>query len=354
MLLFVCAVAVGALGARAFFLAPPPRPVPKIDIEEFTNWFDGNGVGAEWTPPSNSEGWPPLEPGATRLHIKVRSSLAGGGDDHYSESGSVSSGASGSGSDGGSSSEEGSSSDSSTGSGSSTDTEGNDAVTTGAGEKGASTKLRDNMRKQKGPAVGRGGEGSGEGEEEGGKGKGKGGIFGSGAPWRRSKTAGAEAAEEAAAEVADNKSNAQTPKKRKRLKEKSRARHEQGGGGEEEGGGAKRRRHRRSANDDSGDEPPASPSASAHGSAAGSPVRGRRAFVSPGRLMLRGLRRAGSPAVDPWRMHRKTLGAVAEHEARTLLVRRARLRAQASASPFLSVSVLVSFVFCECGQGLDA
>jgi len=79
-----------------------------------------------------------------------------------------------------------------------------------------------------------------------------------------------------------------------------------------EGGGAKRRRH-----DDTGG-----------GYVASSPSTRRRGMFSSPRSMLRG--RWRSPAADPWRKHAKTLKAVAEQEARSLLLRRARLRAQAS------------------------
>lgn len=156
----------------------------------------------------------------------------------------------------------------------------------------------------------------------------KAGIFGVGAAWRRSKTTGADAA---ATATASNNRN-QKPSKRKRSSEKQETHREQGGGDEEEGGGGgggKRRRHRRSAgddDDDAGDEPSA----------------------SPGRFTLRGLRRAGSPAVDPWKRHSKTLRAVAEHEARTLLLRRARLRAQVSALPRLRRCWSWSWCCCRC------
>lgn len=153
------------------------------------------------------------------------------------------------------------------------------------------------------------------------------GIFGVGAAWRRSKTTGADAATTA---TASNNRN-QKPSKRKRSSEKQETHREQGGGDEEEGGGGggKRRRHRRSAgddDDDAGDEPSA----------------------SPGRFTLRGLRRAGSPAVNPWKRHSKTLRAVAEHEARTVLLRRARLRAQVSALPRLRRCWSWSWCCCRC------
>lgn len=75
-----------------------------------------------------------------------------------------------------------------------------------------------------------------------------------------------------------------------------------------------------------GDGSLASPS-SANRSAA--ETRARGAPFSPRRLL--GDRWSSSTA-DPWKRHAKTLRAVAEQEARTLLFRRARLRAQVSPS----------------------
>lgn len=310
-------------------------PAPKIDIDEFMNWFTGHDVAAERTPSSSSGGWP-QEP-SRRLRVKVRSNLAGGdaptggieeggedsGDDHSSETGSDGS-TSSSGSDGSGSSSEGSSSDSSAGSGSSTAT-GQDDGATGPDAERAATKQK------KGLAVGE-------------KGRGKpGGLFGVGAPWRRTKTTGANATGPLATKTSTKNST-----KRKQPGEKKGQAEQRGGG--EEGGEAKRRRHRRSAERSTGDESLAPSPPSANGALTTSPLLSTRAFVSPGRLRLRGLRRAGSPAVvDPWRRYGKTLRAVAEHEARTLLLRRARLRAQVSA--FLPSPSLLVFVGRGVGGG---
>lgn len=96
-------------------------------------------------------------------------------------------------------------------------------------------------------------------------------------------------------------------------------------GNSERGESGRKKRHRPSVGgSNTGDDSLASPS-STNRSVAESRARG--APFSPRRLLGE---RWSSSAVDPWKRHAKTLRAVAEQEARTLLLRRARLRAQVS------------------------
>lgn len=311
-------------------------PAPQIETDGFMNWFNGydvRGGAAELSP----GGWP--QETGTRLHVKVRSSLAGGDggggptpevteiieageednvDAHSSEPISNSSSSSGSisGSDSsGSSGSRSSSSGSSATSGSPTVTEGDGA--TGIGAEGVSTKLKDKTRKRK------------KDRAVGGQGAGGGGGFGVVAPWRRTKTTGAEEA------LMANKKHSQKTTKRKRGGEKEEQKQKResdlagvASSGGEDGGEAKRRRRRHgSENNAAADGSLSSPSPATNDGLADGPLGGSSAFVSPGRFLLRGPRRA----VDSWKRHSKTLRAVAEHGARTLLLQRARLRAQVSA-----------------------
>ncbi|CAM9441381.1 unnamed protein product, partial [Ectocarpus sp. 4 AP-2014] len=85
--------------------------------------------------------------------------------------------------------------------------------------------------------------------------------------------------------------------------------------------GAKKRRRPSVGGSNTGDGSLASPSSANHSVAE---ARARGAPFSPRRLL--GDRWSSSTA-DPWKRHAETLRAVAEQEARTLLLRRARLRA---------------------------
>ncbi|CAM9681060.1 unnamed protein product, partial [Ectocarpus fasciculatus] len=114
--------------------------------------------------------------------------------------------------------------------------------------------------------------------------------------------------------------------KRKRWDEKEEEQEEDASKSTDDGDSERRRsgtnKRRRPSVEDSnnGDGSPASPSSTNR-----SITRTRGAPFSPRRLL--GDRWSSSTA-DPWKRHAKTLRAVAEQEARTLMFRRARLRAQ--------------------------
>lgn len=165
-----------------------------------------------------------------------------------------------------------------------------------------------------------------KGDRTAGAGGRGGGIFG----WLRKITAASAAAE------APSK-NEKKEAKRERSDETEQDQEEEGestsmstttatggDGGGDEGEDRTNKRRRRAGDTNAGDGSLASPSSNTK-SALDESSRGRGSFFSPNR-MLRG--RWGSSAVDPWRRHDKTLRVVAEHQARTLLFRRARLRAQ--------------------------
>ncbi|CAM9575821.1 unnamed protein product, partial [Scytosiphon promiscuus] len=172
------------------------------------------------------------------------------------------------------------------------------------------------------------GGGNKEERKKGGGGKGeKQGLFGFRAWFQRAPAAAA-----ATASTADSKKI-----KRKRWDEEDPEQQQQeeadsssttgaAVGGEGGESGAKRRRH---AGD--GSIAPSSPenrSITVEGQGGG-----RGAFFSP-RRVLSG-RWHSSPAICPWKKYDRTLRVVAEQRARTLLLRRARLRAQASSASYV-------------------
>lgn len=275
----------------------------KIDIDEFMNWFNGYDVGGEAADSrlNTSSGW--QQEKGDRLYVKVRGSIEGGG-----HSGGVGEGGKERERNDRARQEEESEeesddgdSDSSEGSGSGSTYTSSSPSPSGKATKGGGT-------------AGKGGRG--------------GGMFG----WLRKTTAASSSSA-----AAPNKKEA----KRKRWHNTEQEQEEEGqstsmstaatsgrggGGGEGEGEGRKKKRRRRRVGaNTAGDGPLASPSATTNNSLDESSRRGISSFLSPSRL-LRG--RGRSPAIDPWKRHGKTLRVVAEHQARTLLFRRARLRAQ--------------------------
>lgn len=112
--------------------------------------------------------------------------------------------------------------------------------------------------------------------------------------------------------------NSKMDEKSARTKRRGGLEAEDGDGGEAVVGPAPQREDKRRRVDKSGKRALASPAASVRS-------EGGRSTASFGGISR--MLRSRSP-VDPWRKHDKTLKAVAEQEARTLLLRRARLRAQ--------------------------